>query len=336
MIGENIKKYRNIRSMSLRELAREIGVTQTSIAKYENNELVPDGARLLDIARALSVDVADIMKPSRKKRPLKISYRKNRSLSKKSQTKLKIIVEDSINDYLDVLELLGEKPVEIHKYHVSSDAEAEEASLKFRLENNVNDLMPLTDLTSVIENLGINIIYLDDDRDYLRGFDGVSEIIEDHPFICLTKNANHFRQRFTLAHELGHLVLDIDEGSDEESVCDIFASSLLLPKRALIKEFGEKRNSIEWQEFIEAQREYGISIKSIIYRLHREGVITDGRYKAYNIMFNKLSKGYECAVKTNEQTSKYKMLVYRLRGEGIITESRFQELLGGDRRCLNI
>lgn len=333
MIGENIKKYRNIRSMSLRDLASVVGVTQTAIAKYENNELVPDGDRLMEIARALSVSVADLMKPQRKNRPIKISYRKSHSLSRKSQTKLEILLQDKINDYLDVLDLLDERPAKIVKYTVSNISEAEEAALHFRLCNNLNDLMPMTDLTSIVENLGINLIYLNDEDGVYKGFFGVSEIIEEHPFICLTRSVNLFKHRFTLAHELGHLVLDVCGEVDEEEACDAFASSLLLPNRALLMKFGEKRSSIDWQEFIEVQREYGISIKTAIYRLHRQNVISDGRCKTYNIMFNKLSKDYESLISTNEQTSKYKMMVYRLRGEGIITESRFQELLGGDRTC---
>ncbi len=55
---------------------------------------------------------------------------------------------------------------------------------------------------------------------------------------------SYFRQRFTLAHEIGHIVLrrlagplsyeelaqTEDTGREEEAICDLFASALLLPK----------------------------------------------------------------------------------------------------------
>jgi hypothetical protein len=70
--------------------------------------------------------------------------------------------------------------------------------------------------------------------------DGRLERIDGHIRISLTTRGNAQRQRFTLAHELGHLLL-ADSGQDTiarrmrtdddvERFCDSFAAALLLPR----------------------------------------------------------------------------------------------------------
>ena len=57
------------------------------------------------------------------------------------------------------------------------------------------------------------------------------------------------RQRFTIAHELGHLILITNNNDlDEEKLCNRFASSLLMPKEAIINEFGYSRGKINFYE----------------------------------------------------------------------------------------
>ena len=43
MLGENIKRYRLFKGLSLRAFGELTGLSQTAIMKYEKNELKPDG-----------------------------------------------------------------------------------------------------------------------------------------------------------------------------------------------------------------------------------------------------------------------------------------------------
>jgi Zn-dependent peptidase ImmA (M78 family) len=47
------------------------------------------------------------------------------------------------------------------------------------------------------------------------------------------------RQRFTIAHELGHFVMHSSHGTDDESErqADVFAGALLIPRDFLRREF---------------------------------------------------------------------------------------------------
>ena len=70
MIGENIKKYRILKGISLRELGRLVNLSQTAINKYEKNILKPDGEKLLKFAEVLECKVSDLLKDNSNKRKL--------------------------------------------------------------------------------------------------------------------------------------------------------------------------------------------------------------------------------------------------------------------------
>jgi Zn-dependent peptidase ImmA (M78 family) len=103
-----------------------------------------------------------------------------------------------------------------------------------------------TDLNKIFEKLGLKYIELNDPE----GIDGAIIEIENKPAIAYLNKARPIpRQRFTLAHELGHIFLKhsrrdlydaeevrgMGEGQDEhakppkEKEADAFASELLIP-----------------------------------------------------------------------------------------------------------
>ena len=55
MIGERLKRARDAANLSLRALAAKVGVSQTTISKYEKEQATPDSTMLLKLARAVGV-----------------------------------------------------------------------------------------------------------------------------------------------------------------------------------------------------------------------------------------------------------------------------------------
>ena len=105
MIGENIKRYRILNGISLRKFGELVGLSQTAIAKYENNLLKPDGEKLVKFAEVLGCKVSDLLKDNRDKRVFNLNFRKRKALSYTRLELLKEIINNKINNYLDVLEL---------------------------------------------------------------------------------------------------------------------------------------------------------------------------------------------------------------------------------------
>lgn len=61
-IGENIRLCRG--AMKQAELAEKLGVTPTTISRWENNQNTPNGEMLQNIAEALDVNIDCLLKQS--------------------------------------------------------------------------------------------------------------------------------------------------------------------------------------------------------------------------------------------------------------------------------
>ena len=152
-----------------------------------------------------------------------------------------------------------------------------------------------------MENLGIYIIQIKNSNNRFKDFDGLSEIVDGIPFIIILDDIKDgARQRFTIAHELGHLLINCDK-DNEETLCNRFASALLMTKKDIINEIGNYRKTISFYEYIAVKAEYKVSYAAITYRLKDLNIINDYLYKK---------------------------IVHKLENEDIISINKACELLG--------
>ena len=71
------------------------------------------------------------------------------------------------------------------------------------------------------------------------------------PVIVVNANDPGERQRFTVAHELGHLYLDIPKQIEPEPLCHRFAGAFLVPGQMLQKEVGNYCHAISVRELFQ-------------------------------------------------------------------------------------
>jgi len=82
---------------------------------------------------------------------------------------------------------------------------------------------------------------------------GITAWAEDIHVIAVRFQDNLLRKRFTISHELGHILLKIHEKNDQkarEKLCHIFAGAFLLPKSVINAELGEHRTKIAWKTHV--------------------------------------------------------------------------------------
>lgn len=115
---------------------------------------------------------------------------------------------------------------------------------------------------------------------------------KDDIVICINSTTSYGRQRFTLAHELYHVLYE--EGmqrvicdmsmngnkSDSEKEADQFASYLLMPYDAL-KQYSDNKNEWSLENVIEAEQFFQISHDAMLFRLVSENFINEEVYEAY-------------------------------------------------------
>lgn len=132
------------------------------------------------------------------------------------------------------------------------------------------------------KKMGVNV-----DIEPIAGLDGYIEHSNGNYFAVISSLANHHRQRFTICHELGHVIFmkqaaignpvplvryratgcppGLHQDPIEESLCNIFASELLLPSgevRDRVLSSGDPLNCI-----LELSKAFDVSMQAAARRL---------------------------------------------------------------------
>ena len=156
---------------------------------------------------------------------------------------------------------------------------AAEARALLGLESNG----PIANLTQAIERAGICLVPLVG----LEGITGMSSWVAGIPVIGINPNIPGDRFRFTLAHELGHLMLHFRNHDFAELEANRFAGALLMPEedcRASVT------RDIQPRELISLKASWGMALTAIVMRAHDVGLIDDARQRSLFIQLSRWRK----------------------------------------------
>lgn len=336
MFAERLERARKAAGLSMKALADEIDLSANSIKKYEHGTAMPSSTNLLKLAKALSVRTEYFFRPT-KVEISGVEYRKRANTAQKVLARINGDVLDQAERWQELLELYPDSVKPIPEFSLPEGLlqrldEIEQVELLAVQMRQAWDLglNPIHDMIDTMESKGIMIITTDVETD--KKFDGLAGKIDNTPVVVISMSQSGDRQRFTLAHELGHLVVHgrLSEALDEEKVCNAFAGAFLLPAQTLIEHLGQKRRNIEPRELLMLKHEYGISMLAALYRAGQCGIITPATQKSLFMLFSK--NGWRTQEPGNEypheSTFLHKQLVYRALGEEYIGESKAAELLG--------
>ena len=127
---------------------------------------------------------------------------------------------------------------------------------------------PLQDLTGLIERAGAIIIYSP------LGGSSVSGVTMSapglRPIIMLNREQPSDRARFTLAHELAHLVMHRFPSPQMEKQANSFASAFLMPANEIRAAF---RGRIDLKRLAALKPEWKVSMQALLYRAQSLGLI---------------------------------------------------------------
>lgn len=333
IVSKKIKSGRKLRSLSQQKLADEIGVSKQMISKYENSISIPSSKVLIELAKALQLNVDYFFTPPTVELG-NINFRKKSKLTTKRLEAIKEEVKLKLSNYLEIENILNidnEFDISIQKRKLNAESDIESIVKEIREEWQIG-FDPVHNITQLLEDQEIKIIEIAE-ADNL--FDGMATIIDEkYAVIVINENFPIERKRFTLLHELGHLILDIPDCDlkEEEKYCNLFAAEFLFPLSNVFKEFGKNRRSVAIQELIEAQKKYGISIQAIMYRLLNADIISKNQLSNFYRQINSNKELKKVIDKerfeTPEFSHRYKQLVYRAYSQELISASKAASLLG--------
>ncbi len=333
--GERLKQARMAAGFSQRALAERVDLSPMAISKYENSQMSPSSDVLIRLAKALGVKVGYFS------RPLQLvvaapAFRKHRRLGKKKQAAMEGQIIEVLERYLAVEEVFA--PGQLPQFDMPQACQGsivrveqvEDVAERLREEWGLGE-DPIANLCEALEDRGVKVILLEGIDD---GFEGYSCWANRSIPAVASRSGGGLpgdRQRFTIAHELGHLLLEhmVSQEADHEKVCHRFAAAFLVPRRAVAQEMGANRDTIYFEELHSLKHKWGLSMSAWLRRLADLEIISQSEYQISMRRFRKHGWHREEPGKQvePEQTGRFQRLVQRAVAEDIISVSRAADFL---------
>lgn len=277
---------RESRGLSGAQLAKESGVPQPTISKMENNLSPMEPGRITAIAEALGYPI-EAFNWSDQVYGFGSSSFYHRKQQTLPQTKLRKI-QATVNLLRMRLSRLL-KGVAIDARFTLPSIDVDELGSPSEVARAVRALWmlpmgPVKSMTTTLEQAGVVVIHSNFESPKISaisniGVDGVPA------FVVLNVGMPADRERFTLAHELGHLVMHStpDLAVDAEREADEFASEFLMPAA----EIRSQLRALNLNTAFALKMSWRVSIAALIRRARDLGQIDDARYKSLNVLRSK-------------------------------------------------
>ena len=335
MFSERLKLARKRSGLSLRALSSAMGgiVSAQAIGKYERTEMMPSSTVAIALADALEVPLSYLLSPSRVSLE-SVEFRKLASTKAKDRAAVEGEVLDHVDRYLQVEEILGLDITEQDgpngaPYRITAvggcgeGGHVDSHSVESRRRSD-----PGHDRTAG-KNAASRCSSGVCPGRWMGSVGGVRRVRGDYvPVVVCSIGKSFERQRFTIAHELGHLVLDIPSTVPEERACQRFAGAFLAPGNELIREVGRRRFNFGYDELIEIKHIFGISAAALIMRMRDLGIITEATVRD---IFGGIGSSWRTEeprpLERTESPTRFRRLCLRALAENEISESKAAELL---------
>ena len=259
-------------------------ISQAKLSKIENGLIAPNERDVAALAEALGLRAEFFCLPHMRRAEPPTFHRKRKKLGKADWIKIYAKAEVyriSTAMLLRSLELapkLTPPPAIDPDEHDGCVEEIATAVRQFWM-------LPrgrVDDLTGLLESAGVVVIQFDFGTDLCDGFSqaGVAGLPS---VIFVNSRQPKDKLRFTLAHELGHLVMHRLPTPAMEDEANRFASEFLMPSRDIAKDF----HGLSLEKFMALKLHWRVSMQSLIIKAHNAGKLTDSNYHYYMLQLSK-------------------------------------------------
>ena len=336
MIGERMRQARLMKGLSLQETAERLGavgapLTRAGLSKYERSGSTPSAALLLRLAKVLGVRTEYFLEQSATTTEW-VAFRSRAKMPERARDRIRALAENAVEARMWLQEILypnagASLPAPTK---VQTPTKAEGAAARLRQKWGLH-CRPVESLTKTIEDQD-GIVYTfpakDDDFDGLCG-----RVNGRYPIVVVNGDMPDDRRRFSMAHELGHLMMDCRAvpPKDEEKLCNRFAGAFLVPPEVAKQELGEKRTKLAIEELGLLKMKHGLSMLGWVHRAYDLGIIGKGHfnglYRAF--VFRGWRQTEPVAYVGHETPMRLKQMALRALAEGIITPEKAEALCPG-------
>ena len=278
--GKRVRDFRTLYGMTQVELAGALEVSQTTVSMAEREEIPPDEVIEL-VVECFDVPFAFFAEPSGDAGPdVTLRFRKRARTSKRDTDRVAVLFHEAHRVGARLASITGVRPPDFNGLRGRS---VEETAAAARTLLGVPEGVAVDHMVRRCEAAGILVFplrlpgFAPDEN--VVGHSGVSAWQPwELPAIGYMPGEPGDRQRHTVAHELGHLVLHQDLGAllsrddqrQAENQASAFASAFLVPAEPLR---AAVRPSVTLSDLKVLKAGWGVSIASLIMRCRDLGII---------------------------------------------------------------
>lgn len=270
--GERIKQLREMHKLTQTALIQSVPeITQSQLSRIEKGRVEPTEEIAALIAANTGVTIEFIMRTPDV--DLRAHTPQFRARSR--------VTEGARNSALQWARLIAEQFERLSKGAAVASASLRQlygasprdAAQEVRNWLGFNSDEPMNSLILDVERLGVTVLGLPISESNIDAFCAWRQGV---PTVCLLDGVPGDRLRFTVAHELGHLVLHDGQrsGQEVEQEADAFAAELLTPIESIRHEFPHK---ITLSTLTMMKTTWGVSLRTLIRRARELNLVDQDR-----------------------------------------------------------
>ena len=309
--GDMLTLAREFQGLTQKELSISVGVSQSTIAKLEGrlesdfpDESIPKLINTLAFPKEFFEQNEELLTYGSSE----YFYRK-RNFTAAERKRIHSVVNllrIAIRKYMRFVDVEPSRPlpkIDVDEGNGSPSTIAQMVRAQWNLPHG-----PVRNLTGLLESAGVLVVRCDFRS---RAFDATSLRLADNPpLIFINKDLPGDRWRFTLAHELGHLVMHDIARPEMERQANEFAAELLTPAMEIKPHMLRIRWSIP--ELVQLKMYWLVSIAMLVYRGAEMGVLSGKQARKLRIQLVPFRK-IEPAALDQEKTNSFERVVNAIR-----------------------
>lgn len=274
---------RNLRMCTQKSVSEATGISQAALSKAERDIQPLSEGSFVKLCKFYDLPIDFFCQQTNA--PLgHLYFRRKLTISDKiidsflAKVRIFTMIVDELTDGVEVPEY------DLESYRVSDESTPSDIADKIRYDLKIyQGAMP--NLVDTLEAHGIIVIPFEFGTDKIDGLSTITE--KNHVLMFINKMMPNDRIRYSMAHELGHIVMHLEHApraaSAVEEEADEFASELLMPCDEMKKQLQDLR--LESLPIL--KKKWKVSMRALIRRAKDMECISAQQYRNYQIYFSK-------------------------------------------------
>jgi Zn-dependent peptidase ImmA (M78 family)/transcriptional regulator with XRE-family HTH domain len=284
--GARVHEARDLRGLTQMQLAERLGVDPSWVAKVEADQIIEPRQEFIDgIADALGFPIDYFQDPDEIDFPIgSLLFRARGDMSKREEAQVRAWGSLLYRRVIRLSQRLRVPAVTLPRL---ADVTPADAAAFTRAALGLSPDGPIPHLINAVERAGVLVLALPiqlPKRDAFSAWVGEDVL---RPVIVIVNGVPGDRLRFSIAHELGHLVMHQARPiriKQIETEAGAFAEALLLPADGFA---ADVPRPITLTELARLKPKWRVAIQAMVMRIYHLGLITKWQY---NYLFQQIGK----------------------------------------------